>query len=108
MAAILKKLAGDDSLAAQASEHGFVKYVTELSLEELMAANLSGAQTAFPGDASYSVAVPTAGRGICGTWGGGPQQALRSVAASPGKQMLQGHSTHALSQVILLRVSLCK
>jgi len=43
VAAILKKLAGDDSLAAQASEHGFVKYVTELSLEELMAANLSGA-----------------------------------------------------------------
>ena len=42
VSAILKSLASDSAKAAEAEKYGFSKYVAELSLEELMAANLSG------------------------------------------------------------------
>jgi len=41
--AILERLAADSAKAKEAGEYGFSKYVAEQSLEELMAANLSGA-----------------------------------------------------------------
>lgn len=40
--AILESLAADPEKAKAAADYGFSKYVAELSLEELMAANLSG------------------------------------------------------------------
>ena len=42
MTAILESLAADPEKAKAAADYGFSKYVAELSLEELMAANLSG------------------------------------------------------------------
>lgn len=44
MSAILESLAADPAKAKAAADYGFSKYVAELSLEELMAANLSGVQ----------------------------------------------------------------
>mmetsp|Transcript_14694 Transcript_14694/g.44356 ORF Transcript_14694/g.44356 Transcript_14694/m.44356 type:complete len:126 (-) Transcript_14694:439-816(-) len=44
VSAILKSLASDSAKAAEAEKYGFSKYVAELSLEELMAANLSGGE----------------------------------------------------------------
>ena len=42
VSAILESLAADPEKAKAAADYGFSKYVAELSLEELMAANLSG------------------------------------------------------------------
>lgn len=46
IAVILESLTKDAALASKAEEYGTVKFVTELSLEELMAGQLSGVHAA--------------------------------------------------------------
>lgn len=47
IAVILESLTKDAALASKAAEYGTVKFVTELSLEELMAGQLSGVHAAL-------------------------------------------------------------